>query len=172
MNKYSIFFIFLLTLILPGCTKNSSMDIPAVQNFIPEKYFGKWYEYARLPNSFEHGMSDCYAIYAPGENDNIIILNCGMKEKKFHCVTAIAKSVIPGTGELKVSFFRPFYARYRIIKLMPDYSFAVVTGKDKSFLWILSREKYPEHKNITEIINFLREHKYPVEKLIYPQTKP
>ena len=172
MNKYSILFILFLILILSGCTKNSSMDIPAVKNFILEKYLGKWYEFARLPNSFEHGMSNCYAIYAPGENGSIIVLNCGTKDRKLHCVTAIAKSAVPGTGELKVSFFRPFYTKYRIIKLTHDYSFAVVTGKDKNFLWILSRKKYPEPENIAEITGFLRKHKYPVEKLIYTQSQP
>ena len=170
--KYGIMFIISALTVLTGCVNDSSMNIPAVKNFVPEKYLGKWYEFARLPNSFEKGMSNCYAVYSPRRDGKIGVLNCGMKNKKLKCVKAVARTAIPGTGELEVSFFRPFYGKYRIIKLAPDYSYAVVTGADKSYLWILSRTETPDKKSILEIMDFLRYHNYPVEKLIYPQSIP
>jgi apolipoprotein D and lipocalin family protein len=44
-------------------------------------------------------------------------------------------------GELKVSFFGPFYGAYNIIALDPDYKYALITGSSTKYLWILSREK-------------------------------
>jgi apolipoprotein D and lipocalin family protein len=42
---------------------------------------------------------------------------------------------------LEVSFFGPFYSDYNVIALDPDYQYALVTGKNTSYLWILSRTK-------------------------------
>ena len=172
MNKFCISSLIGLLFTIAGCVKNNSMDIPAVTGFAPEKYLGKWYEYARLPNSFETGLSDCYAVYSPRKDGNISVLNCGRKNGKLHCVNAVAKSVIPGTGELEVSFFRPFYSRYRIIKITPDYSLAAVTGSSRNYLWILSRTKKPDTNSLREFMDFLKQNRYPVEKLIYPQSTP
>ena len=42
-------------------------------------------------------------------------------------------------GYLKVSFFGPFYGSYVILELADDYSYSMVTGPDRDYLWILSR---------------------------------
>lgn len=44
-------------------------------------------------------------------------------------------------GKLKVSFFGPFYSGYNVIALDADYKYALVCGKSRDYLWILSREK-------------------------------
>ena len=43
-------------------------------------------------------------------------------------------------GQLKVSFFGPFYGGYNVVDLDPDYPLALVVGPNRSYLWILSRE--------------------------------
>ena len=47
----------------------------------------------------------------------------------------------PDTGSLKVSFFGPFYGGYHVVALDPDYRWALVLGADRSYCWILAREK-------------------------------
>jgi apolipoprotein D and lipocalin family protein len=42
---------------------------------------------------------------------------------------------------LRVSFFSPFYADYRILWIDRDYRHALVGGGDEDYLWILSRSK-------------------------------
>ncbi|MEM9315680.1 MAG: lipocalin family protein, partial [Pseudomonadota bacterium] len=42
---------------------------------------------------------------------------------------------------LKVSFFGPFYGSYVVFELeREDYSYAFVSGFNRSFLWLLARE--------------------------------
>ena len=42
---------------------------------------------------------------------------------------------------MKVSFFGPFYGGYNIIDLdQRDYSYALICGDTKSYLWILARQ--------------------------------
>ena len=170
MNKITILFFVAALLCLTGCLENSSMDIPAVTSFDAAKYMGKWYEYARLPNRFEKNMTNVYTIYTMRKNGNIDVLNCGVKGDKTVTISGIAKFAgDKSTGELKVSFFRPFYSRYRIIKLAPDYRFAVVTGSSKNYLWVLSRSKHLSQTEKDEIISFLKHNNFPVANLIYPQ---
>ena len=45
----------------------------------------------------------------------------------------------PTTAALKVSFFGPFYGGYNVIALDDDYHYALVSGPNRDYLWILSR---------------------------------
>ena len=43
-------------------------------------------------------------------------------------------------GRLKVSFFGPFYGTYIVFELdRPNYQYALVSGPDTSYFWLLSR---------------------------------
>lgn len=46
----------------------------------------------------------------------------------------------PDRGKLKASFFGPFYGAYNIIELdLDSYSYPMVSGPNKFYLWILAR---------------------------------
>ena len=170
MLKFSNCFFAAALAVLTGCVNDTTSSIPAVTNLDVPRYLGKWYEYARLPNLFEKDMTKVSAIYSMRDDGNIKVVNCGYKDEKQKCITGIAKKADKSnSGELKVSFFRPFYSRYRIIKLAPDYSWAVVTGKQKKYLWILSRTKNITPEAEKEIFTFLKQNGYPLEKLIFAQ---
>ena len=79
---------------------------------------------------------------------------------------------VPAAGELRVSFFGPFYSDYRIIELAPDYSYAVVTGSDKRFLWILAREPVMPENRLRPILERLAKLGFDVGKLEYPEQPP
>lgn len=103
------------------------------------RYVGKWYEIARYPQWFERGMTHVTAEYIP-EEKHIRVINSGISDGK----RKVAKGkafVVPGSGNacLKVQFFWPFKGDYRIIGLAPDYSWAIVSNRKRSTLWILSR---------------------------------
>jgi apolipoprotein D and lipocalin family protein len=44
-----------------------------------------------------------------------------------------------GEGKLKVSFFRPFWARYWVIALDAEYRWSLVGEPQRKYLWIRSR---------------------------------
>ena len=44
----------------------------------------------------------------------------------------------PG-GQLKVSFFRPFWAKYWVLALDPEYRWSLVGEPKREYLWILAR---------------------------------
>ncbi|UII19865.1 lipocalin family protein [Fulvivirga ligni] len=132
---------------------NKNRQIPkgveAVNDFQKEKYLGKWYEIARFNYRFEKNLSHVTAEYSLNDNGNIEVHNRGFNEKKGKYEDAYGKAKWvkdDHTGELKVSFFGPFYAGYNIIAIDSDYQNALVAGKNRDYLWLLSRNpQMPEN---------------------------
>lgn len=156
----------ILLLLLSSCTVDRS--IPVVDNFVPEKYMGKWYEIARLPNHFQAGLTNVYAIYSLNEDNTIKVENFGTNGKNIKSITGKAKlNQKNNIGELKVSFFYPFYSSYRIIKLAPDYRYSIVIGNKPKTLWILARTKTLSFQDLREINHFLKANKIPIDKLLW-----
>lgn len=115
----------------------------AVKNFEQEKYLGIWYEIARMDFKFERNLNNTTAEYSLNENGTIRVDNKGYNTVKKEWSQAIGKAKFVGSNDvamLKVSFFGPFYAGYNVIAIDPEYQYALVAGKDLSYLWILSRE--------------------------------
>lgn len=126
---------------------NSCSSLPkgaaAVRNFDQKKYLGQWYEIARMDFRFERNMNNVTANYSINPNGTIRVLNKGFDYKKKVWKQAEGKAKFAGDPKLamlKVSFFGPFYAAYNVIALDKDYKYALVAGKNLSYLWILSRE--------------------------------
>ena len=163
MMKTKLFALGILFFVF-GCHENK---IPAVKNLDIRRYMGLWYEIARLPNTFEKDLTRVSTVYSLRDNGQIKVVNRGSKAGKVKEITGVARAAVPGTGELEVSFFRPFYAAYRIIKLAPDYRYSIVTGSNKKFLWILARKKTLSQEDLKEIKDFLKNHHFPAEKLIW-----
>ena len=132
----------LLTWLLTGCVSIPA-NITPVDEFHVERYLGKWYEIARLDHSFERGLIFVTADYSLRPDGGIRVENRGYSTDDGKWKQAEGKAYFvrrPDQGFLKVSFFGPFYGSYVIFELDRDqYSYALVCGPDKSYLWLLAR---------------------------------
>lgn len=156
-----------LTGLLAGCSSTKGLDV--VENFDAGRYMGTWYEAVRYPHGFEKGMSNVSATYSENADGTIRVVNRGFvdQKKKWKSITGTAKyHGDPGRGWLKVSFFKPFYASYKIIYLDDAYTEAIVTGPTYSYFWILTREKNIPAQRLDELINRAVEHGFDKEKMI------
>jgi len=132
-----------------------------------EKYLGKWYEIAHLPARFQEGCSDTTATYTLSKDGSISVLNECMKNGKVKKAKGKAKVVDKSSGaKLKVTFFRPFYGDYWIIKLGNDYDYAVVGTPNRKYLWILSRTPQMDDNLFSQLIEFVKSKGFNVENLI------
>ena len=163
-----------LAALFSGCAASTS-DIPAVKDFDLGRYLGKWYEIARLPHRFERGLDFVCAEYTLAPDGSVRVVNSGVRDGAARRVTGVAKlkDAANSEGELRVSFFRPFYGAYRIIELDPEYRYAVVTGSTRDYLWILSREPELDKARLDAVLKRLGEWNFAVDKLEFPrQTVP
>ncbi len=133
-----LFFLFITSCV--GIPKN----VKPVSNFKIEKYLGKWYEIARLDHSFERGLSHVTADYTMRNDGGVKVLNRGYSAAKKSWKQAEGKAYFvedSNQGYLKVSFFGPFYGSYIVFELDQDnYQYSLVSGPNKSYLWILARK--------------------------------
>lgn len=129
-------------LLLAGCSY-TPQGVRGVDNFAIERYLGTWYEIARLDHRFERGLSQVSATYSKRSDGGVDVVNRGFDRQKGEWKQAKGRAYLtgePDIGQLKVTFFWPFYAGYNLIALDHDgYSYALVCGPDRNYLWILAR---------------------------------
>jgi apolipoprotein D and lipocalin family protein len=159
-----------------GCT-GVPKGLNPVTGFEVQHYMGKWYEIARLDHRFERGLSDVSASYAQQDDDTISVLNRGFSKADGAWKEVRGTARFRGdrtVGSLKVTFFWPFYGGYHIIALDKDqYSYAMVAGPSRSYLWILSRRKDMDKATLDGLVRQAAELGFATDGLIYvPQYHP
>lgn len=158
--------LFLLTA-LTGCKSTSNLSV--VDNFEADRYLGVWYEAARYPHRFEKGLSSVSATYSMNDDGTIKVENRGYKDssKAWEDIEGVAKfRGDDDLGWLKVSFFKPFYASYKIIYLDEHYSKAIVTGPSYGYLWILVREPNLPESELDSLVALAQGFGFDPDKLI------
>jgi apolipoprotein D and lipocalin family protein len=141
MNWFQRTQIGLQSLLLVGCT-GLPKNIQPVNDFDINQYFGRWYEIARLDHRFEKNLTSVTADYRKTSATEIEVTNRGYNQitKEWTEATGVAKFVQDSqVAHLKVAFMVPFYASYVIFDLDKHYQYAIVTGYNRDYLWLLSR---------------------------------
>ena len=154
-----------------GCASvQSTDDIPVVKNFDAARYMGTWCEIARLPKWYERGQKNVTAKYEL-DGSSLRVTNRGWRDGEMKTSTAVGHFAgRTDEGAFRISFFRPFYGDYRIIWLSPEYDLALVTGGDRSSLWILAREaKIPDEKR-DWLVEQAARWGFDTSRLEYPQS--
>lgn len=129
------------------------------------RYMGLWYEIAAYPQWFERGLTHTQAYYTldPAQQ-GVRVENSGLRGEKLKRAIGRARPAA-GEGQLKVSFFGPFYAPYWVIDLAEDYSWAVVSNPKGSTLWILCRTPQMEASTYQTITARLAERGFDLRRL-------
>lgn len=124
-------------------SNNQAQTLQTVPNVDLNKYAGKWYEIASFPQNFQKGCRCSAAEYTLSDKGYVIVENrCNRGSVNGKQSYIKGKAFVEegsGNAKLKVQFFWPFKAKYWIIDLAEDYSYAVVSHPNKKYLWILSR---------------------------------
>jgi apolipoprotein D and lipocalin family protein len=165
----------LFAAILSGCA-SAPKGVEPVTGFELGRYLGTWHEIARLDHSFERGLVGVTAEYSLRADGGVKVVNRGFDPVKGKWKEAEGRAYFTGentVGQLKVSFFRPFYGGYNIIDLdRGNYGYALVAGPSLSYLWILARG--PElPPGITEkLIAKAGALGFETKKLVFPAAGP
>ncbi|MBR9876414.1 MAG: lipocalin [Vibrionaceae bacterium] len=154
--------------VLFGCTSKPE-GVDPVQNFELKPYLGKWFEIARLDHSFERGLSNVTAEYELREDGGVTVINRGYSQEEQNWKQAEGKAYFvddPSTGHLKVSFFGPFYSSYIIFELGENYDYAFISGYNRDYLWLLSRQPDVDPATLERFKQVAQEKGFDVDELI------
>lgn len=116
-----------------------------------ERYQGRWYEIARLPNRFQDQcIGDVTAEYELLGDSRVRVINrCRQAGGGWSEVEGVARRDRSDgrVAALEVRFaprwlsFLPFvWGEYRVMVLDEAYRYALVGSGDREFLWILARQ--------------------------------
>lgn len=151
---------------LAGCASVPKVENAPVAALDLSRYLGEWYEIARFDHSFERGVEQAKANYTQNADGTINVVNSGIKNGKPK--TAIGKGKTTDTpGLLRVSFFGPFYADYRVMLIDKDYTYALVGSGSADYLWILSRTPVLDYDARAVILDEIHRRGYDAKKLIW-----
>ena len=158
-----------LIIILTSCS-SSMKTLITVPGVDLTRYAGKWYEIARLPNSFEKGLVCCTAEYGLRDDGKISVINAGVNEESGKISSVKGKAWIPDInepGRLKVQFFWPFAAGYYIFHLdKENYQYALVGTPSRKYLWILARSPKIEESLYQELVEIARKNDFVVDEIL------
>lgn len=158
-----------------GCTGVPD-GVETVDGFELSRYLGTWYEIARLDHSFERGLSQVTANYSLRDDGGVRVVNRGYDQSSGEWNEAVGKAYFTGdsdVGQLKVSFFGPFYGGYNIIELdKTDYQYSLVVGPDRSYLWVLSRTPKMDPATLNRLVGIAQELGFPTDELISVEHSP
>lgn len=151
---------------LAGCVSGPKVDNTPVAALDLNRYLGEWYEIARFDHSFERGVEQAKANYMLNEDGTIKVVNSGIKNGKPK--TAIGKGKRTDTPALlRVSFFGPFYADYRVMMIDEGYTYALVGSGGADYLWMLSRTRVLPDATKSELLSEAKRRGYDTDKLIW-----
>lgn len=125
-------------------------DVRTVSHVDLDRYVGKWYEIAAIPQSFE---KDCAggttAEYSQASDGMIKVINSCNKKSGGRSVTE-GRAKIEDTSsnaKLAVTFVKLgkkwvffFSGKYWILDVDPNYRYAVVGHPNLQYAWVLSRD--------------------------------
>lgn len=167
-NSITRFFLTIIIIAMPTAALKSQ-TLQTVAHVDVEKYSGKWYEIASYPQRFQKGCHCTTAEYTLSDKGYLIVenrCNRGSVDGKLSYIRGKAfVEKNSGNAKLKVQFFWPLRAKYWIIDLADDYSYAVVSHPSKKYLWILSRKPKMDAAVYQQIISRLKEKGFDMEQL-------
>jgi apolipoprotein D and lipocalin family protein len=141
-----------------------------------QKYAGKWFEIARLPNRFEEDcVANVTAEYTPRPDGRITVVNrCEEADGGINVAEGVARredGAPPSVLEVRfapafLSLLPMVWGDYRIIELDPDYRYAVVGSDDREYLWVLSRTPHLDDATYDAAVAAARSQGFDVSRLI------
>ncbi|MCG8707832.1 outer membrane lipoprotein Blc [Brenneria sp. 4F2] len=160
-----------LSLALVACkSPTRPKGVKPVIDFDAERYLGSWYEIARLENRFERGLERVTATYSKRDDGGLTVDNRGYDPQKRVWKASRGRAYFTGSPQeaaLKVSFFWPFYGGYNVIALDNDYRYALVSGPNRDYLWLLSRQPTMPDNMKREYVSLAEKLEFPVSRLVW-----
>lgn len=174
----TLFFALVSLGLLAGCTTSPPAGVQPVSGFELERYLGTWHEVARLDHRFERGLVAVTARYALRDDGGVSVTNRGFDTDDGEWSEIEGRAYFIGDndiGSLKVSFFGPFFGGYHIVELdeaAPDYRYALVSGPNRNYLWVLARDPDLPEPDFARLVARAAALDFPVDELIRVAADP
>jgi apolipoprotein D and lipocalin family protein len=155
---------------LSGCDRERLDVAPEVDL---NQFQGKWHEVAHIPRPAQNDCSGTTATYTMQADGKLTFVHeCTLSNGGYHGSTAIAKvSSAQTPAKLEVDF-GGYIGEYWILEVAPDYRYAVVGHPSRDYLWVLSRTKTMDPKDLEAALAHARQQNFDTGRLEYTPDGP
>lgn len=160
---------------LSGCAKETTRPLATVKSVDAQRYAGRWYEIARLPNRFQRDDSLATAEYTVLKPGVLGVLNTERRPDGSTKQIRGTATVVPDSGgsRLRVKFEGPAGlipvsadGNYWIVGLSSDYSTSLVGTPDRKYLWLLSRRTAVSPSEKQRFLKIARDQGFDTDKVV------
>jgi apolipoprotein D and lipocalin family protein len=151
--------------------------VQAVADLDLDRYEGRWFEVARIPNKYQGDCACCVtATYTLRDDGRLTVVNeCRTAEgepKGVEGEAKLARKEGP-SSKLKVRFAPRFlsflgfvWGDYWVLDLAEDYSHALVGSPDRKYLWVLAREPRLDPETYARLMQEARRMGFDVDRVV------
>ena len=132
---------------------------PVVENLNLNKFMGRWYVIALVPNWVEENCTDSYDDYVLNEDNTIDITYRAIKNGKPRMIKQRGIVSKESSARWEIEFVKPwvplYKAPYEVIILDENYEYMAVGYPDNTFGWIMARDTSMDkniYNNILEVL--------------------
>ncbi len=150
MKPFALLPAIVALLVLTGCATSTLTTVDSVDL---KRYSGKWYEIARIPNTFQRDCTGTVtAEYTPLPNGKIQVINsCQKSDNTWKSVKGTATPVAGSNNtKLKVNFGIPFHHR-RLPDHRPRPKIIPMGSREPPSRTNYTLDSSPEPKNIPRL---------------------
>lgn len=167
------FGVLLIAACAGGPVGNSEVPEPAKPVEL-NRYLGRWYEFARYENRFEHGCEAVTAEYAVLPGGAVAVKNtCHEGSVRGPVKVSEGKAHPAGDrlgAKFRVSFFGPaLLTNYWVLDRGENYEWAIVGEGSGRFLWLLTRQPRPSEAERIALLARAKALGYDTDMLRYTQ---
>ena len=159
----------------PAPPSTARPPLNAIGELSVERYMGRWYEIAKLPNGFQRKcVADTSAQYSLLPQGGVQVLNqCRLQSGEMEQALGLAQQQGgPTSPKLKVRFAPAWlswvpwvWGDYWVIDLDPAYELVAVSEPRREYLWVLSRTPTVDPTRYAALLARLSAMGLPVDKL-------
>ena len=169
-----------LALLGPGPATTTSAQSPhppvrPVTSVDLDRYLGRWYEIARVPNRFQKTCTGNVVVYYTKRDDGRIDVRntCRTAEGGIEARGVARRADKDGPSSVLevrfapaiLSFIPAVWGDYWILDLAPDYGTAVVGSPDREYLWFLSRTPHVDQATYARMIQAARSQHFDIDRI-------
>ena len=166
--------IFLFFNLLTNCNGQQMEDLKPVKNVDIQRFMGKWYVIAIIPNWIEKNPYNSIEEYSLNEKGYIDVKYTfnqdGFDGKKRILKQKAFIKNLETKSEWQIQPFWPLRFPYYIIDLDENYSYTVIGYPNRKLLWIMSREKTISNENFKLIDQNLLNQGYDLNYIKIPHN--
>jgi len=167
-----------IVLTLAGATSALALAQTAIatKSIDPQRYLGRWYEVARIPNSFQKNCEAATSDWAKqGDGEYAVVQTChtGSPTGPSKTWKGNGKVLDPVAAKIRIGFFGGFIKQdYVVVDRADDYSWCILSTATPKFFWIMSRRPVISAQQKAQLVARSRQLGFDVTPLVYDQQAP